>query len=61
MNSHTYNYTAINTWNQPVNRERAWQDRLGTYANASANQIIFSLSHRNPFAYKALCRARSAT
>jgi hypothetical protein len=60
MNSHTYNYTAINNGISPAN-ESGVAGSFRDYANASANQIIFSLSHRNPFAYKALCRARSAT
>ena len=58
MNYKTYNFSEINNRISPAGEGRvtgSFQD----YRLASAFQPIFSLSHRSPVGYGALCRARS--
>lgn len=59
MNSHTYNFNVINNRISPANEGRV-TGSFRDHTIASAFQPIFSLSHRNPVGYEALCRARSA-
>ncbi|HEY8888464.1 MAG TPA: EAL domain-containing protein [Gallionella sp.] len=58
MNGKTYNFSEIDNRISPAGEGRvtgSFQD----YSIASAFQPIFSLSHRSPVGYEALCRARS--
>jgi EAL domain-containing protein (putative c-di-GMP-specific phosphodiesterase class I) len=59
MNSQTYNFSVINDRISLANEDRV-TGLFRNYTVASAFQPIFSLSHRNPVGYEALCRARSA-
>ena len=58
MNSQAYNFSAINERLIPVD-DGGVTGSFRDYTIASAFQPIFSLSHRNPVGYEALCRARS--
>ena len=59
MGSQTYSFSEIDHRISPATAGKvtgAFRD----YTITSAFQPIFSLSHRNPVGYEALCRARSA-